>query len=207
MPTQIMKRSKTIALDCDGVLLDYAVAYGQAWASAFGEQPTLTNPHAYWPMDRWGVPRLAGEKLEQFRKAFNDDFWSTIPAIEGALEACDSLVSAGFELICVTALSEHNLSARKRNLNSLGFPIVDVIATDSTMVHQSPKADALHALQPVAFVDDFAPYLVGVGKDIHKALVLREADGSPNVGDALKLADSTHMNLAEFAELWCNGKL
>lgn len=157
-------------------------------------------------MDRWGVPRLAGEKLEQFRNAFNDDFWSTIPAIDGAQEACHSLVSAGFELICVTALAEHNLSARKRNLNSLGFPIVDVIATDSTTVHQSPKADVLNALQPVAFVDDFAPYLVGVSKGIHKALVLREPEGSPNEGDALKLADSTHMNLVEFAERWCNGK-
>jgi beta-phosphoglucomutase-like phosphatase (HAD superfamily) len=58
-----MKNSKTIALDCDGVLLDYALAYGGAWKRAFGEEPVLRSPDSYWPMDRWGTPRLSGSTL------------------------------------------------------------------------------------------------------------------------------------------------
>jgi beta-phosphoglucomutase-like phosphatase (HAD superfamily) len=32
-----------IALDCDGVLLDYAAAYPAAWKAAFGEDLVLKN--------------------------------------------------------------------------------------------------------------------------------------------------------------------
>lgn len=102
----------------------------QMHGSAFGVKPALRNPHAYWPMDRWDVPRLAGAGLEQFRAAFDDQFWSTIPAIEGALEGCWLLTEAGYDLICVTALEQKNLRARERNLRDLGFPISRVLATD-----------------------------------------------------------------------------
>jgi phosphoglycolate phosphatase-like HAD superfamily hydrolase len=198
-----MTPSKTIALDCDGVLLDYSLAYGNAWWRAFGEHPTLQSPNSYWPINRWGVPRLSGQMLEQFRTSFDDEFWSTIPAVEGALDACHQLVKAGYELVCVTALEELNLNARKHNLKNLGFPISEVIATDSMQSDVSPKASVLNQLKPVAFVDDYAPYLVGVSREIHKALILRDPIGSPNVGEALLHADSTHTNLRDFGEGWC----
>lgn len=198
--TVSIRSSNIIALDCDGVLLDYAVAYANAWFRAFGEHPTLKDPHAYWPMDRWGIPCLTGQELEQFRSVFNEEFWSTIPAIDGALESCHQLVSFGYELVCITALEERNLNARKRNLSDLGFPIAEVIATDNLVSHQSPKAAWLNRLKPIAFVDDFAPYLVGVSDEIHKALIVRDPVGSPNVGDALKHADSTHLSLRHFVE-------
>ncbi len=44
-----------IALDADGVLLDYHVAYRSAWHKAFNHLPTLKDPNAYWPIDRWDV--------------------------------------------------------------------------------------------------------------------------------------------------------
>lgn len=50
-----------IALDADGVLLDYNLAYAGAWARAFGAYPAQKDPLAYWAMDRWQVERLAGE--------------------------------------------------------------------------------------------------------------------------------------------------
>lgn len=204
-----MKNSKIIALDCDGVLLDYGLAYGDAWSRAFSEAPILYNPNAYWPIDRWNVPTLSGQALEQLRSAFDEVFWSSIPAIDGALEACQLLVNAGYELVCVTAISDLHLPARRHNLEALGFPIADVIATANEASRQSPKAFALNALNCTAFVEDFAPYLVGVDETIHKALILRDPDGSPNVGQALELANSTHGNLSDFAHWWCgalNGK-
>lgn len=195
-----------IALDGDGVLVDYHLAYAQAWVKAFGRRPALRDPAAYWPMERWGVRRLAGEELQTFRKCFDAEFWSTIPAIAGAMEACHELVAAGYELVCVTAMDQQFEAARLRNLRSLGFPIERVIATANAQSAESPKAAALRELQPVAFVDDYLPYMRGIPQQIHAALVLREPNGSPNRGAELEQVHSTHINLAGFAEWWLGGR-
>jgi hypothetical protein len=177
-------------------------AYAWAWERAFGTFPKEANRNAYWPMDRWRVTRLSGAPLERLRDCFDEGFWSSIPAMRGALEACAHLQLLGYELVCVTALPERFAAARARNLQDLGFPIKSVIATDNNSTLRSPKADALSALKPVAFVDDFAPYLAGVDPSIHRALVIRDPDGSPNCGDHLRLADSQHANLLEFSIWW-----
>lgn len=191
-----------IALDADGVLLDYHHAYAHAWAKAFGALPALRDPLAYWPIDRWAVRRLAGDELTAFRTCFDRHFWSTIPAIAGAVEACHALVAAGYELVCVSAIESQFEEARLQNLRDAGFPITRVIATANAGVDVSPKAAALHALQPVAFVDDFLPYLRGIPNEIHTALVLREPNGSPNAGDDLVWAHSQHADLASFTTWW-----
>jgi len=36
-----------IALDCDGVLLDYHTAYAQMYKQAFGKELTAVSPNAY----------------------------------------------------------------------------------------------------------------------------------------------------------------
>lgn len=75
-----------IALDADGVLLDYHQAYADAWGRAFGERPALRDPQAYWPIDRWNVQRVSGAQLERLRACFDDAFWGSIPALPGALD-------------------------------------------------------------------------------------------------------------------------
>lgn len=195
-------RNKVIALDGDGVLLDYSTAYARAWERAFGEKVKLQNPQAYWPISRWGVRRLDGAELDKFREQMDETFWSTIPAIDGALEACMQLREFGYRLVCVTALKKRYGSARLRNLVDLGFPIDEVITTDADAYPQSPKAAVLNSLAPVAFVDDYAPYMVGIAPTIHKALIIRDPVGSPNTGAALDSADSTHMDLAAFTAYW-----
>lgn len=191
-----------IALDADGVLLNYHHAYAQAWAKVFGAVPELRDPLAYWPIDRWEVRQLAGDELAQFRACFDHHFWSTIPAIIGAVDACRSLVAAGYELVCVSAIESQFASARLQNLGDCGFPIERMIASGGIGTNVSPKATALYELQPVAFVDDYLPYLRGIPVDIHSALVMREPNGSPNTGDDLVLAHSQHANLADFTEWW-----
>lgn len=191
-----------IALDADGVLLDYHHAYAQAWSKAFGATPAVRDPLAYWPIDRWDVRRLTGEELDHFRTHFDYHYWSTIPAIAGAVEACCNLVGAGFELVCVSAVDAHFEAARLQNLRSCGFPIERVLATENAAKGVSPKAAALRMLEPVAFVDDFLPYLQGIPKEIHAALVLREPNGSPNVGDGLAWSHSQHVDLAAFTAWW-----
>ena len=191
-----------IALDADGVLLDFHLGYASAWQRAFGVAPAERDPHAYWPMDRWEVERLDAARRVQLRAAFDEHFWTTVPAIDGAVHACHRLRDAGFDLVCVSALELEFEAARLRNLRDLGFPIERVIATGNAEGDRSPKADTIEALQPVAFVDDYIPYLRGVPAHVHTALVTRAPNGSPNVGPELALAKSVHPDLAAFTEHW-----
>lgn len=193
---------KIIALDADGVLLDYGLAYAAAWQNAFGTYPRERDAHAYWPIDRWEVERVDGERLDQLRRAFDDGFWASIPPVPGAVEACRQLVASGYELVCVTALPQEFQAARERNLRLHGFPIDLVHATDNVATLASPKADTLNALKPVAFVDDYLPYFVGVDASIHRALIMRGVTGSPNTGELLVHTDSRHPDLLAFARWW-----
>ncbi|MEO8924771.1 MAG: HAD family hydrolase, partial [Caldimonas sp.] len=185
-----------------GVLLDFHVGYAGAWQRAFGTAPAELDPQAYWPMDRWQVERLDDIQRAHFRRHFDETFWTTVPAIEGAIEACHRLHDAGFDLVCVSALELEYEAARLRNLRQLGFPIERVVATGNAPGERSPKADAIAELDPQAFVDDYLPYLRGMPVKVHTALVLRAPNGSPNVGSELSLARSVHDDLASFASHW-----
>lgn len=189
-----------IALDADGVLLDYHVAYRQAWSRAFGGNPSLRDPLAYWPIDRWNVSRLSGRDLAKFRQRFDEEFWSSIPPCDGAVDACLRLQQEGFELVCVTAIEDQFLNARRTNLQRCGFPIELVFGTDGAAGAVSPKAAVLASLKPWAFVDDFLPYFRGLPINIHRALIVREPNGSPNIGPDLSSIHSQHPNLAHFSE-------
>jgi phosphoglycolate phosphatase-like HAD superfamily hydrolase len=191
-----------IALDADGVLLDFHLGYAGAWQRAFGTAPRERDPLAYWPMDRWEVERLDDVGRTHFRKHFDETFWTTVPAIPGAVEACHRLHDAGFDLVCVSALESEFEVARLRNLRDLGFPIERVIATGNAAGERSPKADAITELDPQAFVDDYLPYLRGVPAHVHTALVLRAPNGSPNSGAEMTLARSVHDDLGAFATHW-----
>lgn len=191
-----------IALDCDGVLLDFHLGYAAAWERAFGVAPAERDSQAYWPMDRWQVDRLGFDQRSAFRAAFDEEFWTTLVPIAGALEACHRLHEAGFELVCVSALEQAFEAARFANLRAHGFPIDQVIATGHHEGARSPKAEAIHLLDPVAFVDDYIVYMRGLPAYVHTALVTRAPNGSPNVGPDMALAKSIHPDLADFADYW-----
>jgi phosphoglycolate phosphatase-like HAD superfamily hydrolase len=191
-----------IALDADGVLLDFHLGYAHAWQRAFGAHPRERDPQAYWPMDRWEVERLDAARRAHFRRHFDEYFWTSLPAMPGAVEACHRLSNAGYALVCVSALDVAFEAARLRNLRQLGYPIERVIATGNEGVERSPKADAIDSLAPLAFVDDYLPYMRGVRADVHKALVLRAPNGSPNTGEELATVSSVHDDLAEFVTSW-----
>lgn len=192
-----------LAIDADGVLVDLHAGYARAWQQAFGEVLAERDPQAYWPMDRWAVDELDAERRVLLRAQFQKaELWESLPAIAGAVEACRRLDEAGYELVCVTALDARFQKARRANLQALGFPIRRVVATGHQEGERSPKAEAIDKLRPVAFVDDYIAYLRGIAPAVHTALVLRAPNGSPNVGDDLKLARSIHQDLAGFADHW-----
>lgn len=191
-----------LALDADGVLVDLHIGYARAWQRAFGVFPAERDPQAYWPMDRWHVVPPDAEQRLQLREQFDETLWESLPAIAGAVEACHRLHDAGYELVCVTALDARFQRARLHNLQALDFPIRRVLATGHAEGDRSPKADAIEKLRPVAFVDDYVAYMRGVPAYVHTALVLRAPNGSPNVGEDLRLARSVHQDLAGFADHW-----
>ncbi|MBS0449185.1 MAG: HAD family hydrolase [Proteobacteria bacterium] len=191
-----------IALDADGVLLDFHLGYRSVWHRVFGWLPEERDPLAYWPKDRWQVERMDEPSRLRFRAGFDEAFWLTVPALDGAVAACHRLHEAGYDLVCVSALDLEFEAARLRNLRDHGFPIERVIATGVTDGERSPKADAIESLKPVAFVDDYLPFLRGVPTDVHTALVLRAPNGTPNVGAELALAKSVHDDLPGFVETW-----
>jgi phosphoglycolate phosphatase-like HAD superfamily hydrolase len=192
-----------LALDADGVLVDLHIGYARAWQQAFGVALAERDPQAYWPSDRWAVESIDAEQRLLLRAQFErPEMWESLPAIAGAVEACHRLHNAGYELVCVTALEARFQPARLRNLKSLGFPIRKVVATGHMEGQRSPKADAIQALRPVAFVDDYIAYMRGMPTEVHTALVLRAPNGSPNFGEELKLVRSVHQDLADFADHW-----
>jgi phosphoglycolate phosphatase-like HAD superfamily hydrolase len=193
---------QVIALDADGVLLDYNLAYASAWQRAFGKYPAEKDASAYWALDRWDVARLQEDALNQLRSAFDTSFWSSLPALPGAIEACNYLVAAGYALVCVTALSHKHGAARQSNLKALGFPIEQVYTADEGFAQGNPKAELINALKPVAFADDYLPFLAGIDSPIHSALIHRRATKTPNVGESLEAVASQHADLLEFAHWW-----
>ena len=129
-------------------------------------------------------------------------FWSSIPPMKSAVQACEYLSKAGYQLVCVTALNPKWAEARKANLEKIGFGLSDLIVADNTRGEANPKAMIINELQPRAFVDDYLPYMLGIHDGIHKALVMRDAVGSPNTGPDLERVNSRHQNLLEFANWW-----
>jgi phosphoglycolate phosphatase-like HAD superfamily hydrolase len=191
-----------LALDADGVLLDFHRGYAGAWERAFGSAPRERDPLAYWPIDRWLVDRLDEGRRAHFRRHFDSQFWSSVPAMDGAVVACQRLHEAGFDLVCVSALDPEHESARLRNLRDHGFPIERVFATGNAPGERSPKADVIAALRPEAFIDDYLPNLRGMPAEVNTALMLRAPNGSPYSVPELALARSVHEDLAEFADFW-----
>ncbi len=146
---------------------------------------------------------MSGERLTSLRASFDEAFWSNIPAIEGAVAATCDLADAGYELVCVSALEPVFEKARLRNHRALGFPIERVIATSRAIESAgNPKAPVLASLQPVAFVDDYLPFMQGLPGNIHTALLRSDMTGSPNHGPELRAVRTQHSDLAAFASWW-----
>ena len=131
-----------LALDADGVLVDLHIGYARAWQRAFGVTLAERDPLAYWPTDRWDVSHSMPKSVCCCARSSTARCGS-LPAIDGAVEACHRLHDAGYELVCVTALEARFQAARLRNLKALGFPIRRVVATGHVEGERSPKADAI----------------------------------------------------------------
>jgi hypothetical protein len=198
MPT----KSPLIALDADGVMINYHEGYANAWEQAFGYRPKIKDPQGYHPLHYWDVPLLSPAEREHLAQVgFTENVWRTMPAMAGAVEACELLQAAGCRLVCVTALRPAMQQARADNLKALGFKLNDVFAVGPNAA-ENPKLAQLTALAPTAFVDDFLPYLQGIPRTTWRALLNGRANNSPNYRPDLEAPDSRHTSLLDFAHWW-----
>jgi FMN phosphatase YigB (HAD superfamily) len=190
--------SSLIAIDADGVLLDYNPVFGIIWHKHFGEVITPKDSRAFWSTNYWGVEEP--QRGHAFWDTFNTHGWQLMQALPGAVEACQRLVAAGYELVCVTSIADDRAPIRLANLKSLGFPIDRVIGAGA-VPHDAPapKKVAIETLGPAWFIDDEIRKLSGFEHPPGLALVDSGSLDSPNRGMKHDHLDVVVPSLAAFA--------
>ncbi len=197
-----MNSNKLILLDADGVLVDYHEGYAMGWERAFGYRPQVKDPQGYHPRNYWDVPDLdEAARAHLNDKGLTEEVWASMPALPGAVLACEKLQAAGFTLGCLTALRPAMQPARQANLAALGFKMSSVTAVGPHS-DGNPKLAELLLRRPVAFVDDLLPYLQGLPEGTWRALIDVRPNHSPNRREDLEAPHSRHASLLEFSDMW-----
>lgn len=195
-----MTKNKIIALDCDGVLLNYNEAYGRALEQFLGIKPNIVSPESYFCHNYFDV-KLKPEQKTEFFKFFNDKGWATMTDLPQSIEATKKLRQDGYKIIVVTSMPKMAQEMRHQNLLNLGFAIDATIATGKKQNNINPKKSYIEVLSPEYFVDDLVENFHNIDSPTHFVLVDNEAPDSPNLNfeHNVKL-HSTHNNLWDFVE-------
>ncbi len=190
-----------IAIDIDGVTLDYKAAYARKWQRAFGRMPRIKNPKAAKLWEYYDIPHLAKDspELAKLEAAADDDFWSTMPPMGQAVSAVRLIRSYGYRTISVSAAPNCQAENRAFNLARHGFEMDDVICNqiDGAI---SPKTQIINDMQPAYFVDDYINYFHGVNRSVKKVLI-NEPENHPSEHVSLAEMDLVLPSLFSFA-LW-----
>lgn len=196
-------QKRIIALDADGVLLDYNKAAANVWKNSFGAFPELKDPEAYHFRNVYAMDLTDKAIKDKYYETFSRMGWSDMPAMPGAVEACRMLHGMGYELHVVSSMPVAFASQRYENLLRLGMPISSVTATGRIEGTDNPKRAKLLELSPIAFVDDLLSNFGGVSDAMHCAFVLHwDSVDNPNRGHKPFLAASSHTSVLDFAMYW-----
>lgn len=186
-----------IALDCDGVLLDYNHTFGIVYEKSFGIKPKIANCNAYHAVNYYDLSMNEDEK-NIFYSVFDKEGWKNMQALPQAIEAVDLLNDLGFEIVCVTAMPLHAENDRLFNLKNLGFKIDKVIATGGSINGKNPKKKYIEELNPQYFVDDLLHNFHDIEADTKFVLIEWKSFDNPNNGLDLNIAHYKHDNLYNF---------
>lgn len=202
-----LNQKPIIALDADGVLLHYNNAFKNFYELFFKVSLTIQDPNAYHATRYLGIDPPDNDS--PFWKAFSDqDVWGSMPAIEGAIEACHQLKSLDFDLVCVTSMPVQFEHRRLHNLQILGFPIERVIATgrkssgdvpETTHSSENPKKEVIDLLKPAWFVDDEWRKLKNI-ENVNLVMIDPGCSDSPNKETDYSKLTTVAQNLKEFAQ-------
>lgn len=140
----------TVALDADGVQLNFDLGFRITASKALGRELELLNPRAYSMRERYGM--TPKENATAWEAMMTEPAgWRGLPALEGAKEAVDALKKAGKRIIVVTKIPSDVVDLRAENLKKLGLHFDDIVVTK---MGNNCKTEALSKIKPALFVDD-----------------------------------------------------
>jgi hypothetical protein len=153
-PLLQLNRPGTIALDCDGVLLNFIAHWEKIASYALG-RPIHDVMNAYDLQARYG---LSKREVDHVMSTFvRENGWANLPALQGAFDGAKALQTAGHRVIVVTAIEPEFAEARLENFKKHGFTPDAMHCVGAQAGHT--KAEAYAKEQPDAVVDDRLVYL------------------------------------------------
>lgn len=190
-----------IALDVDGVLLDYNTQFARLVERALDRPLRLIDPEAHHFANAYGIT-LSREDKQKVYALFDQEGWLTMPPMAQAVDAAQRLHADGHRLFCVSSMPPRFAEHRAQNLVNLGIPIDGVIGSDRDEAREghNPKAEHLIALAPDVFVDDQLRNFLDLPASICKVWIDRGTHDSPNNGMDPSLADHRFPSLFAFVE-------
>lgn len=189
-----------IAIDIDGVTLDYKAAYARKWQKAFGKMPRIKNQKAHRIWEYYDIPFLTDpNEIAKLEASGDDDFWRTMPPMQSAVSAVRLIRSFGYKTISVSAAPIHQAENRAFNLARHGFEFDDVICIQIPGAI-SPKTEVINKVQPAYFVDDYINYFHGIDRSVKKVLI-NEPENHPSEHVSIAEMDLIFPGLFAFA-LW-----
>ena len=108
--------TKLIVLDCDGVLVDYNTYYGEMYQRIFNKKIEIINHNSYHAENYYGLTWENSQQKDYFISQFNLHGWHDMPALEGAVEATQTLKQQGYKIIILTSIPSSAQEKRHQNL-------------------------------------------------------------------------------------------
>jgi FMN phosphatase YigB (HAD superfamily) len=161
---------KVIALDVDGVLLDFMPAFDKAAEALLGKRIKIhKDEHSlnhYHLKDRIQSTQEDVDAVLQYM--IDTGVYANLQPLPGAREALDAIKAEGFKIVLVTALPEAAKLSRLLNLkNYLDFEPDEIHCVGMGMT----KGEKLKEIQPDVFIDDRIDYLASGASIYHLAWV------------------------------------
>lgn len=161
-----MERKKSIALDVDGVLLDFMPAFDETAAKVLKKQIIVdTDNHGRSPYDLCARAGCDIPTIEHILQTMIDEgVYGRLEPLNGVSEALEAIKNEGFYIHLVTAIPEKARDLRLSNLlEKLNF-IPDEI---HCVGMGKAKAEVLSKINPDVFIDDRVDYLASAPQVVH----------------------------------------
>ncbi len=140
--------NRIVALDVDGVLADFDAHWRQCAEHTLGRAiPQINKNHQL--RTRYGLNQ---QECDAVWRAYHDDEWSRLPLYVHAADLIYALEDLGCTVWAVTSIGVRHWESRARSLHGL-IPAKRILCVGHA-ASASEKADVLHYLNAVAFLDD-----------------------------------------------------
>lgn len=161
-------KQKKIALDVDGVLLDFMHSFDEAAEIVLGRKVVANQDEN--KMDHYHLGKRVGTDdttaaniLEYMQTS---GMYARLRALPGAKEAVKAIKDDGYHITIVTALPDNVKEMRLKNL----LDVLDLVPDEIYCVGMGQsKAEALKKVNPDVFVDDRIDYLANAPYVYHLA--------------------------------------